>query len=507
MTAVLPAELENLANLHRVGDSWMASCPVHKDSKPSLSLRVADDGKVLAHCHAGCDQTMVADALGLKRQESNSDGWTPHGQAIAIYDYRDEAGRLLYQVCRTADKQFPQRKPDPTAKSGWRWNLGDTRRVLFRLPQLLEGIAAGQSVCIPEGERDVLALVDAGKVATCNSGGAGKWRPEFAQVFRDVEVTVFADKDAPGRAHARTIAASLDGIASRVWVVEAADPHKDISAHLAAGLSLSDVLITHRPEERATVELAPTLISLLDRGMPDYDWIVPGLLERGERFMLTGAEGLGKSMMLRQLAVCMAAGIHPTLFTPMDPLEVLFIDCENNDRQTIRKFWSMVRQAAPRHGRPVGDNIRVLNPSNGVDLTHEADAAWLLERVTAHKPDVLFIGPLYRLHLGNPNDEETARRVTVAIDAARNANDCAMIIEAHAGHGESGQTRPLRPTGSSLYLRWPEFGYGLRKTKLDDENDDRVSLVSWRGPRDERDWPTRFRRSHSGWAWEPDVDS
>jgi len=47
----------------RTGSTWMAPCPSHEDREPSLSIRDADDGKVLVHCHAGCDQSVVIDEL------------------------------------------------------------------------------------------------------------------------------------------------------------------------------------------------------------------------------------------------------------------------------------------------------------------------------------------------------------------------------------------------------------------------------------------------------------
>ena len=43
----------------KAGGGWMARCPAHDDRKPSLSIRDADDGKVLVRCHAGCDQERV----------------------------------------------------------------------------------------------------------------------------------------------------------------------------------------------------------------------------------------------------------------------------------------------------------------------------------------------------------------------------------------------------------------------------------------------------------------
>lgn len=53
---------------------------------------------------------------------------------IKTYDYVDETGALLYQVCRLEPKSFRQRRPD--GADGWIWKLGDVRRVLYRLPGL-----------------------------------------------------------------------------------------------------------------------------------------------------------------------------------------------------------------------------------------------------------------------------------------------------------------------------------------------------------------------------------
>ena len=57
----------------KVGDSWMARCPAHDDRKPSLSIRDANDGKILLHCHAGCGQDRVIAALQSRGL------WKKHG--------------------------------------------------------------------------------------------------------------------------------------------------------------------------------------------------------------------------------------------------------------------------------------------------------------------------------------------------------------------------------------------------------------------------------------------
>jgi putative DNA primase/helicase len=42
---------------------WTARCPAHDDHTPSLSIRDAEENKVLVRCHAGCDQERVIAAL------------------------------------------------------------------------------------------------------------------------------------------------------------------------------------------------------------------------------------------------------------------------------------------------------------------------------------------------------------------------------------------------------------------------------------------------------------
>jgi putative DNA primase/helicase len=47
----------------KVGSAWMVRCLVHQDREPSLSVADGNDGKVLVHCHAGCEQHEVIAAL------------------------------------------------------------------------------------------------------------------------------------------------------------------------------------------------------------------------------------------------------------------------------------------------------------------------------------------------------------------------------------------------------------------------------------------------------------
>lgn len=58
--------LQGLHKVRRTGQqTWMACCPAHEDKSPSLSVKEADDGRVLLHCWAGCTVHEVVGALGL----------------------------------------------------------------------------------------------------------------------------------------------------------------------------------------------------------------------------------------------------------------------------------------------------------------------------------------------------------------------------------------------------------------------------------------------------------
>jgi putative DNA primase/helicase len=134
----------------RSGCAWMAPCPAHEDTTPSLSIREVD-GKVLLHCHGGCSQAAVIDALKTKGLWATPPATqrSAMGPIVAEYNYTDERGELLYQVTRHfPPKDFRQRYPD--GRGGWIWRK-HPRQVLYRLGEVLEA----PIVFVVEGERDV----------------------------------------------------------------------------------------------------------------------------------------------------------------------------------------------------------------------------------------------------------------------------------------------------------------------------------------------------------------
>lgn len=221
----------------RNGCEYVARCPLHADKTPSLTVYWASRrGRWLWRCFP-CEKG--GDALDLLRAMGRSYGravrdlgvereiaWGkgprpdkqkfgpqgfPRGRIVRTYDYASEDGTLLYQVVRLDPKSFRQRRPD--GKGDWDWRLGDVRRVLYRLPQLL---ASSGPIYVVEGEKDADRLCGCGLTATTNCGGAGNWRPEYAQAFEGRRVVVLPDNDEAGRKHALDVFRSLQQVARTV---------------------------------------------------------------------------------------------------------------------------------------------------------------------------------------------------------------------------------------------------------------------------------------------------
>lgn len=241
-------------------------------------------------------------------------------------------------------------------------------------------------------------------------------------------------------------------------------------------------------------------------GVDDYDWVIPDLLERGDRLMLTGSEGGGKTTLVRQLAICAAAGVHPFQFYEIRPARVLVVDAENSEKQWRRQARRMV-ELATAHGSVNPAEEMTIDCSDRIDLSKDQDLGKLHKLVDVVRPDIIFIGPLYRLTNASITNDDDAAPVLAALDSLR-ARGAALVIEAHAGHGRGGDgDRDLRPRGSSALLGWPEFGLGLRPNKNPQRGtppEKEFQLVRWRGDRDERKWPHLIARGQSsGFPWTP----
>lgn len=254
--------LARLYGVRKTGqDRWQALCPAHDDHNPSLSITL-DGDKILLKCFAGCSVEQICSALGIEVKDLFLNAREPGWQVVARYDYHDADGKLLFQVERLEShtggqrrKKFRQRRPD--GHGGWIYKLGDVKRVLYRLPEVL----AAEQVYVVEGEKDADNLARQGLVATTAPGGAKKWLPQYTEALAGKDVVILPDNDPPGREHAQLVARALDGRAKSVRVVELSGlPEKgDVSDWLAAGHTVEELreLVDRTPEYAGPERIEP----------------------------------------------------------------------------------------------------------------------------------------------------------------------------------------------------------------------------------------------------------
>jgi hypothetical protein len=237
--------------------------------------------------------------------------------------------------------------------------------------------------------------------------------------------------------------------------------------------------------------------------MPDEGrrWIVPGLLARQERTLLIAGEGMGKSVLSRQLGACVAAGVHP--FLPRapryTPSRVLLVDLENPP--------SIVRRNMEHHVHAVGgldaigDRYHVWNWPMGLDVRSPAGRSMLIRAIEQTRPDLLVIGPLYKMAESRSSEtyEEQAAKTAAALDALRQRYDLSLWIEHHMPKAQDG--RRSSPFGASLWMRWPEFGLRLEQPVAGEQEDNTYTLGRFRGDRETRHWPDALVRGAGRLQW------
>ncbi len=345
-------------DLKAAGDGFIGLCPFHDDrNNPSLSVSSEKGVFNCFACSARGDVfefvqkldnvdfptalRTVADFAGVtpaatnvhrngstngtaKPSRNGASAAAKPGPIVASYRYTDESGELLFEVCRHEPKTFRQRRPDADAPGGWSWKLGDVRRPLYRLPQVL----AAEEVYVCEGEKDVEALVGLDLCATTNAGGAAqKWRAEWTEALAGKRVVVLPDNDGPGLKRCETIVRELKGSVAELLAVRVPSPYKDVSDFLADGHTRDDLeeLVAEARKQLRTEELAAKgllcpreILELtgglgplmkpprgLQTGFHDFDRLTLGL-HAGELSIIAARPAQGKTSLALNIALKVA---------------------------------------------------------------------------------------------------------------------------------------------------------------------------------------------------------
>ena len=248
----------------------MASCPLHQDTNPSLSVtwkpRNATAGAVLLHCFScGAPAATIAAVFGLSLSDLFDDAARPSPrrttptrapavaapprprpahdwQRVRVYTYTNAAGVPVQQVIReechchgTIHKRFLQRY---RVGRQWVWRKPEGfTPVLYRAPALAAADAE-EWVWLTEGEKDADTASRLGRLATTNAQGAHSFPPALAAPLTGRNVAIIIDRDPAGYQRGLTLHDLLHERARRcVLLLPATTAAKaDLTDHVDAGL-------------------------------------------------------------------------------------------------------------------------------------------------------------------------------------------------------------------------------------------------------------------------------
>jgi putative DNA primase/helicase len=128
---VLDLIVREIGGNHREAVNWL------KDNRVNVRPGTKSNGQAKEASYARHDKT-----------EAESNGNSSAGRRIvAIYDYVDKCGKLLFQIVRYDPKDFRQRRPD--GNGGWIWNVDRVKQVPYRLPEIMSPTLLGRTIaCI-----------------------------------------------------------------------------------------------------------------------------------------------------------------------------------------------------------------------------------------------------------------------------------------------------------------------------------------------------------------------
>ncbi len=259
--------------------TWVAPCPAHADTKPSLYVSVGQDQRTLVHCYGGCSPEAVVAALGLTMADLMGDaprrptgrdrarlfdttketkgtkgtkektlvplvplkaqgkgGNEPPvfagaaealaavesrwGGPSATWTYENAAGEPVGVIARWDRPDGKMIRPVSRRPGGWVIGGMPSPRPLYRLADVQA--RPSERVYVVEGEKAAEAGRRLGLLATTSAHGSSgadhtDWGPLAGR-----EVAVLPDNDDAGREYARRVGAILLGLspAAHVKIVD-----------------------------------------------------------------------------------------------------------------------------------------------------------------------------------------------------------------------------------------------------------------------------------------------
>jgi hypothetical protein len=488
MTPNAEAIAARLTRAKRSGAGWIACCPAHEDSTPSLSINDGEKGPVFK-CHAGCSQESVVNAIealgvAIRKPKTNGNGAHEEAQLTLTLDSLAAAKGLSLDALRenhvhathggvgfvyaNADGERTGTKVrrylgGGAGGKGFSWAAG-SKPSLYGLWRLEQDYANDARIVLCEGETDALTLWQHGYTALALPG-ASMWREEWLDLIPEgAKVFVIIEPDQGGR----TVEAAVEksALRHRASYIRMPEVTKDPNAlHLASDAGFIDdfdkliasavpaVQPRHHALDWATLSLAPP---------PARVWAIDHWLGMGHVTLLAGAGGTGKTSVAQAMGSCLSLG-RDYLDSVIAPRRVLMWACEDDAHELHRRQLAIAQKIGV--GLAEFEHL-FLHSYDGeqVELAGLADGrlvpgpmlAELVEQIGDYKADIVILDNIARLYGGNENDRHQVTSFMALLTGAARPTNAAVLLLGHPGKAlgseYSGSTAWEGAARARLYL-------------------------------------------------------
>jgi hypothetical protein len=396
-----------------------------------------------------------------QQQRSNGHG----GGFAATYDYPG------FQKVRFPKGHEPRFAIRHRVGNGWKWGAGgaDTK-VLYRKDEVDEAIAAGHTILVVEGEKDVDRLWSIGIPATCNAHGASdpsknqkpKWTAKHSEQLRGADIVVIPDHDNAGYAHADTTCKLSLGVCKTVrrlvlrdhW--QACPKGGDVSDYLDVGHTREDLdaLIeqanTYAPGTTGTTsKITATPHVWRDPStIPPRDFLYDRHIIRRYVTGDVSMGGVGKTSEAQVEIIAMVTGRDLLGVKPKRPYHVWYINLEDPQDEIDRRFAAIFKHykiaQADLGNRLFTDSGRKKNfivareSKTGIEFDQQVIAE-IEDTIRANAIDCVVVDPYVNSARFAENDNNKMAAIIETVWAAiAERQNCAVLLLHHVRKGGAG---------------------------------------------------------------------
>ncbi len=445
-------------------------------------------------------------------------GWD-RKQARDYYVYQDELGRELYRVWRFVDRKGnkitppdhpcashgnPDAECEPGCVEGRVWGAKDVRRVLYRLPDVIQSSLV---FCV-EGEKDVnnlsraiaqyITKKDGFRVAnlmldrvgvTTNMGGSSSWKPEYGygKYFTGKIVIKLSDNDAAGVLHTEAVCRDVSNFAHSLYTLDLpVGAGEDISDYLkdhsiddliklmeknlkpwALAPKGKEVKVGEEKNEPRVLLVHPVDLSRNADG--NSDWLVEGLIERGQRGLVVASPKVGKSLLFLDMVVSLASQTPFLGANPYPrPVRTAVISREDGP-DLVKRRLTQLAAGRDLSLEQINKHIHVntVKQSSSFHIDSQKELEEMAQWLRAAGVEFCVLDVLNRLHFQKENSSDDMTKVMMKFDELAALSGAQICVIHHMSKGGTAK-------GSTSIEGWADFVCKLEQ----DPNDGAIKTIS-----------------------------